>query len=196
MSFYIDPFDPDLKTKIESLEQTPGYCLFIDIVGSTELKDNDLKKWILKFYNTFAKIRGDLYSKFRPIKSLGDALMFFIPEKDMKEESALSLYAGLCSIITVVDEDKKFFSDVKIAAAFCNEAYDITFLRDVPDIYGKDIDLTSRLLSVAQGNEIIMNSEFCNRVRDCYNMIGNKQQFSEVGKIIGPWPQSFKGFKD
>ncbi len=196
MSLFINPLDPDFRTKITSLTTCPGFCFFIDIVGSTELKDNNLHEWIIRFYNTFAKIEGDLYSKFRPIKSLGDALMFFIPESATKDEDALSLFAGLLSIVKIEDADKQYFSEVKTAAAYCTEAYDITFLRDVPDIYGKDIDLTARLLSVAQSGEIIMNEPFVNMVRARYARIVNKDQFPEVERIVGPWPQRFKGFSE
>jgi hypothetical protein len=46
MSYYIDPTDRDLKSKIAALRPTPGFCFFIDIVGSTELKDKSLQEWI------------------------------------------------------------------------------------------------------------------------------------------------------
>lgn len=196
MTTYIDPLNPDWKVLIASIKRTPGYCFFIDIVGSTELKNENLDEWIITFYNTFAKVRSDLYSKFRPIKSLGDALMFFIPEENIRDESPLTLFAGLRSMIDISNEEKKYFSNVKIAAAFCDDAYDVTFLKDVPDIYGKDIDLTARLLSVAQSQEIIMNKTFYMRLRERYNECAHKDQFPEVEKIFGPWPQTFEGFKE
>ena len=192
MSLYIDPTDPKLEDEISKLESTSGYCIFVDIVGSTELKDKNLTKWILFIYNTFANIIGNLFMAFNPLKSIGDALMFFIPESELKGETALSIFSGLCNII---NSNEPYLREVKIGVAYCQQAYDITFIKDTIDIYGKDIDLTSRLLSVARRNEIIMNNEFVEQIHKKYNMIENKDQFEEVRLIVGPWPQKFKGFE-
>lgn len=129
---------------------------------------------------------------FTPLKSIGDELMFFIPESELKGETALSIFSGLCNII---DSNEPYLREVKIGVAYCQQAYDITFIKDTIDIYGKDIDLTSRLLSVANSKEIIMNNEFVEQIRKEYDTIGNKNQFEEVPLIVGPWPQQFKGFK-
>lgn len=193
MSLYIDPNDPELGKKMDNLKPTYGFCFFIDIVGSTELKDGRLSKWIIFIYNTFANITSYLFSKFQPIKSLGDALMFFIPDVAMKGETPLTLYNGLVKIIY---SDEPYIKKVKIGAAYCKEAYNITFIKDVPDIYGKDIDLTFRLASVAKSQEIIMNSDFTKKVRDKYEQILNKHQFPDVQRIIGPLYQRLKGFKN
>ena len=56
MSLYIHPNVPGFKERIENLCPTYGYCFFIDIVGSTELKDQHLSKWISFIYNTFSNI--------------------------------------------------------------------------------------------------------------------------------------------
>jgi hypothetical protein len=193
MSFYIDPNDPELGEKIDNLKQTYGYCLFIDIVGSTELKNQKLSKWIILIYNTFANIKSFLFSKFRPIKSLGDELMFFVPELEMQGETPLTLFDGLINIIL---SDEPYFKEVKIGAVYCKEAYDITFLEGVPDIYGIDIDLTARLVSLADSQEIVMNSEFVEKIREEYDRILNKDNFPYVQKIIGPWYHKLKGFED
>lgn len=193
MSFYIDPNDPELGEKIDNLKPTYGYCLFIDIVGSTELKDQKLSKWIILIYNTFAKIKSFLFFKFKRIKSLGDALMFFIPEAEMQGETPLTLFDGLINIIL---SDESYFKETKIGVTYCKEAYDITFLEGVPDIYGKDIDLTARLVSIAESQEIIMNSGFVEKIREEYDRILNKNNFPYVQKIIGPWYHKFKGFKE
>lgn len=195
MSLYIDPTDPKLKDKISRLIPTSGYCIFVDIVGSTELKDKNLTKWILFIYNTFANIIGNLFMAFNPLKSIGDELMFFIPESELKGETALSIFSALCNIIKIINSNKSYLREVKIGVAYCQQAYDITFIKGTIDIYGKDIDLTSRLLSVAKSNEIIMNYEFVEQIHKKYNMIENKDQFEEVPLIVGPWPQQFKGFK-
>jgi class 3 adenylate cyclase len=132
-----------------------------------------------------------------PLKSIGDELMFFIPKSELKGETALSIFSALCNIIKIIniDSNKSYLREVKIGVAYCQQAYDITFINGTIDIYGKDIDLTSRLLSVARRNEIIMNNEFVEQIHKKYNMIENNDQFEEVRLIVGPWPQKFKGFE-
>lgn len=193
MALFIDPDNPNMETLINDLNPTFGYCFFIDMVDSTGLKDERLSKWIIYTYNTFANISTFLFSKFKPLKSLGDALMFFIPEREMGDETPLTLYDGLVKIIY---SDEPYFKPVKIGAAFCREAYEITFMRDYPDIYGKDIDLTARLLSKAESQEIIMNTEFVERVRRNYSQIANQHQFPDVPRINGPVLERFRGFRN
>jgi len=191
MSFLINPDDHEFRQKIEALEPATGYCIFVDIVGSTEMKSANIKQWITLIHNTFTNIRSFL-APFRPLKAVGDELMFFVPDALVQKtgESALRLFSGLASIAR--DRDS-IFKSVKIAAAYCCDAYDITFVPQTSDIYGADIDLTARLLTLASGREIIMNEDFTQRVRNCYATIGNKQQFPEVEQIIGPWLERFKG---
>lgn len=193
MSLFIDPNASEFKTQIMNLQPTPGYCFFFDIVGSTELKNESLSKWILFIYNTFANIRSYFFFKFKPLKSLGDGLLFFIPESDMKGETPLILFKSLCEI---TNSNESYFKHVKIGVSYCNDAYDITFIKNSTDIYGKDIDLTARLASIAGSQEIIMNSDFVEHVRSGYEQTGNKAQFKEVKEIIGPWPVKLKGFRN
>jgi len=191
MSLFISPVDPNLKEAIENLRPTPGYCLFIDIAGSTELKDLELPKWIIYTYNTFANIQTYLFSKFEPIKVLGDGLLFFIPETEMQEETPLTLYNGLTNIVS---EEGPYFKEVKIGAAFCRNAYDITFVRGNRDIYGKDIDLTARLAGEAASREIVMNKEFVEKIRSAWTGTFNKSNLEEVERINGPELIPIRGF--
>lgn len=195
MSFFIDPDAPEFKTQIMNLKPTPGYCFFFDIVGSTELKYKSLSEWLLLIYNTFANIHSYLSLKFRPLKSLGDGLLFFIPESDMKGETPLSMFNSLCKLL---NSNEPYLRHVKIGAAYCKNAYDISFIKNAPDIYGKDIDLTARLASLAGSKEIIMNSDFVEHIRAGYGYekTGNKAQFKEVKEIVGPWPVMLKGFEN
>lgn len=193
MSIYINPDDLDFRIQIMNLQPTPGYCFFFDIVGSTELKDEGLSQWILFIYNTFSNIRSYLFFKFRPLKSLGDGLLFFIPESEMKGETPLILFNSLCQILNSIEP---YLRDVKIGAAYCKKVYDITFIKNSTDIYGKEIDLTARLASFAGRKELLMNGDFVERIRACYETTGNKENFKEVQEIIGPWPAMFKGFNN
>lgn len=193
MSLFINPYDKDLPQKVLQLKPMRGYCFIIDIAGSTELKDIDLSKWIIFIYNTFANIMGNLFMKFNPIKSLGDALMFFIPEGNMEDETPITLFHALWNIIS---SDEPNLKEVKIGATFCSEAYDITFVPDSIDIYGKDIDLTARLSSLAESQEIMMNFAFVEKVKEEYEKSGKSLSYSEVEQIKGPWPTKISGFKE
>ena len=42
---------PSLKTKLEELEPTPGYCILVDSVGSTALKDNEPRVWLSRLHD-------------------------------------------------------------------------------------------------------------------------------------------------
>lgn len=193
MALTITPNDPHLIDQISSLSPTPGFCIFIDMAGSTAAKAERLSTWIIHIYNVFANIFSYIPSIFRPIKSLGDGLMFFIPSAQLKGETPLTLYGSLTNITFCTEV---FIKPVKIGVAFCREAYEISFFPNYPDIYGKDIDLTARLASIAKPREIVMNAEFVSKVQAEYSQILNKHQFPDVPSIIGPISTRIKGFRE
>ena len=129
-----------------------------------------------------------------PLKSLGDSLMFYVPESELNQrnQTALDLFQPLTYVAQ--EEAKDIFGRSKIAVTYCQDAYEITFLKGTNDIYGKDIDLTARLMGLAGEGEILMNESFVDRVREVYNASPLQREFPDVQKIVGPWPQSFKGF--
>ncbi len=191
---FFDPDDPALREKLAALEPMPGYCVFIDIVGSTQMKDQGIEDWARAIYNALiANPRSFLPPSVWLLKCIGDELMCFIPKTLMDSGGAtpLQLFAQLCSIAR---EPDPFFSKVKIAACYCTNAYPLTFLKGMPDVYGKDIDLTARLLSKAGEGELVMNEPFVQQVRADYVATDNKDQFQEVQLIVGPWPELLKGF--
>ncbi len=143
---YFDPNDPHLRRKIAALRPTPGYCIFIDIVGSTSMKTRSLHRWAALIQNTFANVAAFLPFGSTPLKCLGDALMFFIPTTQVtaRGESALTLFAGIASVL---QERDRYYRRVK-AAVVLGSAYELSFIRGLADFYGKDIDdLCARLLS-------------------------------------------------
>jgi hypothetical protein len=193
MSLYIDPAAEHFEISIKSLSTTPGYCFLIDIVDSTELKDGNILEWVIFIHNTFANIRGHHYIDFAPLKCLGDTMMFYIPERDLNGATPLTLFCGLWDIVSSSEECLR---EVRIGAAYCRQAYEITFIQGVPDIYGKDIDLTSRLLALAACREIVMNEEMACRIRSEYEASGDCRRFDGARKIAGPFPKKFKGFRE
>ncbi len=74
---------PSLKSQIDNLQPTAGYCIFIDSVGSTALKDNEPRVWLSRLYDIFALAKAYL-KEFQPLKTIGDALMYYIAEDELK----------------------------------------------------------------------------------------------------------------
>ncbi len=193
MTLYINPNEPSLKDSVDSLEPTTGYCIFIDIAGSTEMKSDDIKKWIALIHNTFSNIKGFL-NPLPPLKIIGDEIMYYIPDEALEKagHTPLTIFAELTNI---AKEEEEPYKDVRIAVAHCKHVYNITFNPGATDYYGKDIDLTARLLTKARSQEIIMNEPFYEQIKSCYDAIGNKEQLLEVNEVKGPWVELFKGFE-
>jgi hypothetical protein len=169
-SFY--PFDtPHLPERLSELKPTPGYCIFIDIVDSVGLKDKGLYAWCAGTCNVIGKSRAWLSALgpseeggdgkqwgLLPLKITGDCIMFYIPANLMPHDaSVLTIFESLRSTIR---EPVYPGCELRIAVTFCEDAYPITFVKGMNDIYGKDIDLTARLLDKAGPQEIVMNYDF------------------------------------
>ena len=183
----------------------------IDMVGSTALMDQGPEVWIPATENVITKSRAwlhgfgpgeerkmngefDLQWGLQPLKIIGDCVMFYIPEQTMPHGgSALSIFSSLQCIIR---EPVYPRPEVRIAAAFCEHAYDLTFLRGTNDVNGKDIALTARLLAVAEPQELIINEGFYLRASASFQGLQNKNDYREFGDVSRPLPQKFKGFKD
>lgn len=120
--------------------------------------------------------------------------MFYIQEADLRssKRSALDLFIAVS--LAVQEENKHIFGSTKTAIAYCQDAYEITFIQDTYDIHGKDIDLTARFMSIALEGEVMMNQSFVEQVRTAYHESTTRSECSDVPKIVGPWPQRFKGF--
>lgn len=194
----IDPFEsPDLNEKIATLGPTPGYCIFIDIVGSTAMKQSGIHNWVAKIYNCFADA-DSFFRELKPLKSIGDELMYFIEEADLVErgESALYLYD---SLLQIAENTRDGCPETKICAAFCSSVYPLTFLKGVRDYYGIDIDRAARL----KGNEVNMKSRqvvidagMHERVMQAASSIANSDQFSSLAGIKEEEVFMAKGISD
>jgi len=184
---------PSLKRELDELQPTLGYCILVDMVDSTALKDQGLDVWPMRIFNTFSLVRNYI-PQFRPLKSMGDSLMFYVRETDLNEKKLTALDLFLALSFAVQEEDKEIFGRTKVAAVYCKDAYEITFIQNTNDIYGKDVDLAGRFVSIALEGEIMMNESFVEKVRTAYKESPIQNQFPDVQKIAGPWPQMFKGF--
>jgi len=193
-SILIDPSKPGMRQQVDSLAPTPGYCVFIDIVGSTAMKQKGMREWIALIYNCFANSHFFL-DQFSPIKAIGDALMFYIEIPDLKQSgyTPLQIFDGLWQLATESDPN---FPAVKIGAARCEKAYSLTFLRGNQDYYGIDVDMTARLQSIAAEREIVIEQKFYDDISADYQGIGNQEQFESYRALRGPVPEPLKGIPD
>ncbi len=193
-SRYFDPDATNFREDIKTIQPTPGYCIFIDLVKSTEMKDAPPWEWMIRLHNTFANALAYMVFFSKPIKVIGDELMYYIPALELLEtgETPLQVFNSLCMIAN--EPDEQLFRTVKVGIAFCESAYAITYWKGTPDIHGKDIDLVARLVNLAEPREIVMNEGFYQKLQGAYQSTGNKKAFEEVEKIKGPWPVMLKGF--
>lgn len=180
---YADLRDPDLSGKLAALTPVPGYCICVDIVGSTGLKGAGLDTWVTATLEAFACVRSCLYAKFPPIKSIGDALMFFIPSTAMEGESAASLLAACCDMVV----ERRITAATRIAGVLCEEAYPITFMPGRPDYHGSDIDTAFRLLELAGPREVVIDRRF-------YEAACHAGGTPWTQNFRGPWPVTIRGF--
>jgi hypothetical protein len=138
--------DSGFWDRVDSLQPTPGYCAFIDIVGSTELKQQSIRRWINRIDNCF-KLTAEQHhlGKFSPLKAIGDALMYYIEDSDLKQ-SGVTPFELFHSLWLIATEDRReVFPVVKIGAVRCVQVYSLTFLKGSQDYYGLEIDLAARL---------------------------------------------------
>lgn len=192
MTLIIDNNDPDLKTKIADLPTAPGYCILLDMVDSTKMKQSRRDEWIAYVYNTFTN--SNMYlSPFRPLKSVGDELMYYITDHELTSSGYSSLFI-FDALSKLAQETETYFKPVRIGAARCEDVYAMTFLPNTNDYYGRDVDLTARLLDLASAREVVINEPFRESIMARYNEVGNKPQFEPVLRLQGPWPVMLKGF--
>jgi len=189
MSLFIDPYNPNLKMMIKTLHPTPGYCFIVDIVGSTQMKDGKVGEWVESFRRTFAAIRKESSLEFSVMKSLGDALLLFLPSTTTGLIKPLDLVVRLTEIIRAGGSVK-----VRVGAAFCMDSFDITFIPDTPDVYGKDIDLTARLVELADEGEIVMNNSFAQSALRALARTSSEEFAWIKNQMVGPVAKRLKGF--
>lgn len=152
------------ETDIDNIKKKKpiaGFCVMADVVGSTEIKYNvPFSNWCINLHNTFFRFHGYSFEGTVPVlKTVGDELMYFI-ESDPEPIIADKL---MNMLITAAENfEPNFRSDMKIAVTYSSDIYDVSFTPIVSvDYYGKGIDLTARMVSVAE-KRIVCNEEFFN----------------------------------
>lgn len=197
---FLDPNSQEIEKVLEKIPKCPGTCMFIDIVASTSIKyDSGLKEWGRKLNNTFNFI--SLLNDFpdNVVKGIGDEIMLFIPDRELKNKSTFKDYFSLLQeIFSTLDNIRNYpidgvFLQCKVGIHYCTEVYNITFLEGANDYYGQDIDLTARLASKAKPNRIVMSEVFYEKVKADYNSKYKDLKNTAFDRISGKYFEDFRG---
>ncbi|MDZ7740558.1 MAG: adenylate/guanylate cyclase domain-containing protein [Bacteroidota bacterium] len=197
---FTDPNSKEIEQLLGSIPFCPGTCFFIDIVGSTQIKYTEsLASWGKKLNNTFNFI--SIINDFpqNVVKGIGDEIMLFIPDEELKQKSAYNDYFSLLQeIYATLDNIKNFpveglFLDCKVAIHYCTDAYNISFLEGANDYYGRDIDLTARLTTKAKVNRIVLSERFYELVMNDFREKHAHNRNSAIEKVSGKYIEDFKG---
>ena len=195
-----DPNSKEIREVLSSLPKYPGTCFFIDIINSTNIKyKTSIAEWGKKLNNTFNFISflNDLPDNV--VKGIGDEIMLYIPDEDLKAKSTYNDYFALLEeIYATIDNIKNYpienvFLNCKVSIHYCTEVYNITFFKGANDYYGQDIDLTARLMSKAKANRIVMSDKFYNKVKADYHNLYGERKNTCFDKISHKYIEDFKG---
>jgi class 3 adenylate cyclase len=201
MATYINhhnPNAPEMDEQIRELEKVPGVCIFIDLINSTGDKYSSINdSWIKKTNNTFNFI--SILNQFPDfvVKGIGDEMMLYLPDHALANNDAFSNYYDLLSEIyatmdTLVHHPlKDLFYKCKVGIHYCTEVFNITFFEGVNDYYGKDIDLSARLMTKACKNRIVMSECFYQKALKDYAQDAEDSIF--LSSISDVHTEIFKG---
>lgn len=161
----------------------------VDIVDSTLLKSQKPDhEWITLFLNTFVALRSRIGGMVPFLKTVGDMVMFWLPDTKAQNFNSLIFFQDLIHLQgTSIDGILPF----KMAIVRCEAVYDISF-DERPDIYGNEVDLTSRLLSLATKGQILLNEEFYGKMKN--QCLSEQQVIALRDSLSQPWSQPVKGF--
>ena len=168
MAHYIHFRDPKATAMTEllrSIPTCPGTCIFMDVSRSTELKYLEtLVDWGRKLNNTFNILLFANHLEKFIVKGIGDEIMLYIPDEELTSRASdndyYSLVENIYSAMFLIRQRTEVFLTCKVAIHHCTEAYNITYFERANDYYGRDIDLTARLMSKCVENRIVL-SEHC-----------------------------------
>ncbi len=203
MAHYIhfrDPTSKEIEEKLENIPKSPGTCFFIDVINSTDIKyKTELKDWGKRLNNTFNFISFLNDFPDNVVKGIGDELMLFIPDEDLFAKTSYNNYFGLIEeIYATIDNLVNYplentFLECKVSIHYCTEVYNISFFEHANDYYGKDIDLTARLMSKAKASRIVMSEKFFTKVKNDMIDMNMRLENTALANISSVYMEDFKG---
>jgi class 3 adenylate cyclase len=190
----IDPENHSLLADVTLLPRTAGICIFIDVVGSTQMKQRSMPEWVALLSNVFSWSKSFLQD-FKPLKGIGDELMYFIGDVELEAKGAthLTIVDALVQIARLGDTS---VPETKIVAAYCTDVYPMTFLEGSRDVYGADIDRTARLKGITpalEARHLVLDDALFTRTRDLVAANGGAVSFEWFELLHGPYALEAKG---
>jgi hypothetical protein len=180
-SYPVIPGTLGLIADIQALRPTPGTCIFIDVTGSTAMKNTrTTTQWLLLLSNCFSDSKSYL-SPFPLLKTIGDELMYYIEDSDLAAAgyNHFQVYDNLWQIAV---QQSGLYPDVKISAAWCDDVYPVTFIPGQQDYYGLGIDQTARLKGEAKPKEVVIDEQLHQRVMQYEHALDHES----IKKLQGP----------
>ena len=160
--------------KLEKLKKellpTLGTVIYIDMVGSTILKDEEVKIWSKKMQNTFLFA----LKAFKPmndavVKLIGDEMFMYIPDYTTKQVNHIEILKVVKSIIGKFNKDiEHSFIGLKGAIHHCDDVYNILYYEGQNDYYGTGLELAEKLMSRASTDMLIISDKFYDMLKS-YN---------------------------
>ena len=197
---YRDPHSPEMKEFLASLPTVPGTCIFIDITNSTAIKySSEIEHWGKLLNNTFNLITFLNDFPDNIVKGIGDEIMLYIPDDALKAKQDINNYFSLLfEIFATLDNIKNFpledlFLNCKVGMHYCTEVYNITYFKGYNDYYGKDIDLSARLMSKAKINRIVISEPYYKKVQEDLEVHPHYKDSKLLSLISGKYIEDFKG---
>jgi len=194
------PFEEEIEDYFKNLPLCPGVCIFIDIVNSTNIKyHSEVWEWGRKLNNTFNFISFLNDFPDNIVKGIGDEIMLYIPTASLREKDTYKSLAGLLGeIYASLDTIKNFpvdglFLQCKVAMHYCTDVYNISFLEGFNDYYGKDIDLSARLMSKAKANRIVISQCFYDKMLEDQKQYPEENPKECLSRISPTYIEDFKG---
>ncbi len=170
---YRDPNSQEMQEHLSNLPTCPGTCIFIDITNSTAIKyKSGIAHWGRLLNNTFNLITFLNDFPDNIVKGIGDEIMLYIPDGVLKEKSTYTDYFSLLfEIYATLDNIKNFpledlFLNCKVGIHYCTDVYNITYFEKYNDYYGKDVDLSARLMSKSKVNRIVLSEKYYEKVQN------------------------------
>ena len=197
---FTDPHSEEMLKTLEQIPKFPGFCFFMDINRSTDIKyQGGLSDWGRKLNNTFNNLLYANHFQQHVVKGIGDEMMLFIPEAELKAKSANNncyalledIYAALFLISNHPDPD--LYLKCKVAIHYCTEVYNITFFEGANDYYGSDVDLTARLMTKCISNRIVLSERFYNMVIHDLHEMNLPADTGCLGLVSKTLTETFRG---
>ena len=179
-----------LKGQIDQLLPTPGVYIFIDICGSTAIKQRNLQQWIVLIGNTFRLSHTFKLFRENTIKFIGDEMMIFIPdtEVEVSGEDYAQILSFLRNCVSPWSEAVSNNSmPTKAAIHYCADVYNVSFVEGVNDFYGTGVDFTARLMKKPEEGKIVMSESYYRKVFkiDPSFLAGISDRYEDEFKGIG-----------